>query len=111
MSDDTVLTQLDEEGVLTVTINRPETKNAFDTATQRRIQEAFYDASRNPAVRAVIMRGAGTAFSSGGDVRSLGAADPEDAIAQKWSAEPIWSDVEARTDRLRHFMKSSLWLH
>jgi 2-(1,2-epoxy-1,2-dihydrophenyl)acetyl-CoA isomerase len=57
------------------------------------------------------MRGAGKAFSSGGDVRALGAPDPDDAIAQQWSSEPVWSDVEARTDRLRHFMESSLWLH
>jgi 2-(1,2-epoxy-1,2-dihydrophenyl)acetyl-CoA isomerase len=111
MIEDTLLTELDEAGVLTVTINRPETKNAFDTATQRLMSEAFYDASRNPAVRAVIMRGAGKAFSSGGDVRALGAPDPDDAIAQQWSSEPVWSDVEARTDRLRHFMESSLWLH
>ena len=111
MSEDTVLTELDEAGVLTVTINRPETRNAFDTATQRLMTETFYDASRNPAVRAVIMRGAGQSFSSGGDVRALGAPDPDDSIAQQWSSEPVWSDVEARTDRLRRFMESSLWLH
>src|ERR1700736_2241459 len=102
MSDNTLLTELDEAGVLTVTINRPESKNAFDTATQRLMSEAFYDASRNPAVRAVVMRGAGKAFSSGGDVRALGAPAPGDPIAQQWSAEPIWTDVEGRTDRLRH---------
>jgi 2-(1,2-epoxy-1,2-dihydrophenyl)acetyl-CoA isomerase len=111
MSEDTVLTELDEAGVLSVTINRPETRNAFDTATQRLMSETFYDASRNPAVRAVIMRGAGQSFSSGGDVRALGAPDPDDSIAQQWSSEAVWSDVEARTDRLRHFMESSLWLH
>jgi 2-(1,2-epoxy-1,2-dihydrophenyl)acetyl-CoA isomerase len=111
MSDDTLLTELDEAGVLTVTINRPETKNAFDAATQRLMSEAFYDASRNPAVRAVVMTGAGKSFSSGGDVRALGAPDPDDSIAQQWSSEPIWSDLEARTDRLRHFMEASLWLH
>ena len=111
MSEDTLLTELDEAGVLTVTINRPETRNAFDTATQRLMSEAFYDASRNPAVRAVVMRGAGKSFSSGGDVRALGAPDPDDSIAQQWSSEAVWSDVEARTDRLRHFMEASLWLH
>jgi len=111
MSEDTVLTELDEAGVLTVTINRPETRNAFDTSTQRLMSDAFYDASRNPAVRAVIMRGAGKSFSSGGDVRALGAPDPDDSIAQRWSSDPVWSDVEVRTDRLRHFMESSVLLH
>jgi 2-(1,2-epoxy-1,2-dihydrophenyl)acetyl-CoA isomerase len=111
MSENTVLTHLDEAGVLTVTINRPETKNAFDTATQRRMLVAFQDAARDPAVRVLIMTGAGTAFSSGGDVRSLGSPDPDDPIAQKWGDEPIWNDVEARTDRLRHFMEASWLLH
>src|SRR5882724_964952 len=111
MSEDTVLTQLDEVGVLTVTINRPETKNAFDAATQRLMSQAFHDASRNPGVRVVVMRGAGNSFSSGGDVRALGAPDPDDSIAQQWSSEPVWNDIEVRTDRLRHFMDASVLLH
>src|SRR3979490_166317 len=111
MSEDTVLTELDGTGVLTVTINRPETRNAFDTATQRLMTETFYDASRNPAVRVVIMRGAGQSFSSGGDVRSLGAPDPDDAIAQQWSSAPVWNDLESRGDRLRNFMEASHLLH
>jgi 2-(1,2-epoxy-1,2-dihydrophenyl)acetyl-CoA isomerase len=111
MSEDTVLRDLDETGVLTVTINRPETKNAFDTATQRRMSEVFHDAARDPAVRVLIMRGAGKAFSSGADVRALGAPDPDDPVAQKWSSEPVWNDVESRTDRLRHFMEAAWLLH
>jgi len=111
MSDSPVLTQLDDDGVLTVTINRPETKNAFDTPTQRLMLDAFSDAARNPAVHVVIMTGAGKAFSSGGDVRQLGAADPEDAIATRWSAEPVWNDLEYRSQRLRQFMQASFLLH
>jgi 2-(1,2-epoxy-1,2-dihydrophenyl)acetyl-CoA isomerase len=111
VSDTKLLTQLDEGGILTVTLNRPETKNAIDTQTQRLMLEAFYDASRNPAVRVVIMRGAGQSFSSGGDVRSLGAPDPDDPIAQQCSSDPVWNDLEYRADRLRKFMEASLLLH
>ncbi|MFL6606429.1 MAG: enoyl-CoA hydratase [Steroidobacteraceae bacterium] len=109
--DERLLTQLDDAGILTVTLNRPETKNAIDTVTQRLMSEAFYDASRNPAVHVVIFRGAGQAFSSGGDVRALGAPDPDDAIAQQWSSDPVWNDLESRSDRLRHFMDASMLLH
>jgi 2-(1,2-epoxy-1,2-dihydrophenyl)acetyl-CoA isomerase len=111
MSEGTVLRHLDDLGVLTVTISRPETKNAFDTPTQRRMLEVFYDASRDPAVRVLVMRGAGAAFSSGGDVKALGAPDPDDPIARQWSSEPVWNELEARTDRLRHFMEASVLLH
>jgi len=106
-----VLVELDDAGILTVTLNRPETKNAIDTVTQRMMLDAFYDASRNPAVRVVIMRGAGSSFSSGGDVRSLGAPDPDDPIAQQWSSDPVWNDLESRGDRLRRFMDAALLLH
>jgi len=109
--DDRLLTQLDDAGILTVTLNRPESKNAIDTVTQRLMLEAFYDASRNPAVHVVIFRGAGQAFSSGGDVRALGAPDPDDSIAQQWSSDPVWNDLESRSDRLRHFMDAALLLH
>ena len=110
-TDDRVLTQLDPSGVLTVVINRPESRNAIDTKTQRMMLQAFHDASRNPAVRVVILRGAGEGFSSGGDTRALGAPDPDDPIAQQWSADPLWNDLEARADRLRQFMQASLLLH
>lgn len=110
-SDDRVLTQLDQSGVLTVAINRPESRNAIDTITQRLMLQAFHDASRSPAVRVVILRGSGQAFSSGGDTRALGAPDPDDPIAQQWASDPLWNDLEARADRLRQFMQASLLLH
>lgn len=100
-----------DAGILTVTLNRPESKNAIDTVTQRLMLEAFRDASRDPAIHVVILRGAGQSFSSGGDVRALGAPDPDDAIAQKWSSDPVWNDLESRGDRLRHFMEASYLLH
>jgi 2-(1,2-epoxy-1,2-dihydrophenyl)acetyl-CoA isomerase len=111
MSEDSLLTRLDADGVLTITLNRPATKNAFDTATQRRMTEILYDAARNPAARVIVLTGAGQAFSTGGDVKSLGSPDPGDAIAQQYSSDPAWGEVEARTDRLRKMTEASLWLY
>lgn len=111
MSEETILTRLDERGVLTVTLNRPKAKNAFDTAMQRRMIEIFHDAGRDPGVRVVVLTGAGDAFCTGGDVKSLGAPDPADPLAQKWAAEPIWGAPEARFDRLQHFVRAPMLLH
>lgn len=107
---DPLLTRLDG-AVLTVTINRPESKNAFDTATQRRMGEVFQDAARDPAVRVLVLTGAGSAFSTGADVKTLGSPDPDDPIAQRWSAEPVWTDLEARVDRLQNLIQASLRLY
>ena len=110
MSDETLLTDLDAAGVMTVTLNRPEAKNAFDTAMQQRMLELFRDLARRPDVRVVVLTGAGGAFCTGGDVKSLGAPDPQDSIARQFAEDPQWLDVEYRTDRLRHFMQAALWL-
>ena len=110
MSDDSLLTQLDG-AVLTITINRPEVKNAFDSATQRRMAELFSDVARTPTVRVVVLTGSGKAFCTGGDVKALGAPDPGDPIAQHHASDPTWMGVEARTDRLRKVSEASLWLY
>lgn len=70
---------------------------------QVRLVDLFHDLARDPGVRVVILTGAGDAFCTGGDVKALGAADPGDPIAQRWSADPVWFEAEARLDRLHHF--------
>ena len=107
---DPLLIRLDG-AVLTVTINRPESKNAFDTATQRWMGDVFQDAARDPAVRVLVLTGAGSAFSTGADVKTLGSPDSDDPIAQRWSAEPVWTDLEARVDRLQNLIQASLRLY
>ena len=107
---DELITRL-EAAVLTVTINRPGSKNAFDTRMQRRMGELFHDAARNPAVRVLVLSGAGDAFSAGADVKTLGDPDPDDPLANQWSTDPLWTDPEAREDRLRGLIRASLLLH
>ncbi|HEY5963890.1 MAG TPA: enoyl-CoA hydratase/isomerase family protein [Xanthobacteraceae bacterium] len=55
--------------VLRLTLNRPERTNALNQAMLGEINQALDDAERDPAIRAVIVRGAGTAFSSGFDLK------------------------------------------
>src|SRR5258708_3457561 len=111
MTESTLVTRLDDQGVLTVTFSRPHAKNAFDTPMQSRMRELFYEASRDPGVRVLVLTGAGGAFCTGSDVRSLGGPDPMDALAQKWAGQPIWNALEARVDRLRNFAEAALTLH
>lgn len=56
-----------DDGVLTVTLDRPEQRNAIDGAMAAALREAFEAAADDAAVRAVILTGAGSAFSAGGD--------------------------------------------
>lgn len=58
-------------GVLTITMNRPEVLNAFNDTMLEELTEAVEDAAQDDAVRCVVLTGAGRAFGSGQDLRSL----------------------------------------
>ncbi|QYC39877.1 1,2-epoxyphenylacetyl-CoA isomerase [Nonomuraea coxensis DSM 45129] len=62
-----------DQGVLTLTFNRPETLNAWTDAMGRRYFDLLEEAERDPAVRAVVVTGAGKGFCSGADFKTLSA--------------------------------------
>ena len=55
-----------------LTLNRPAKRNALSNALRGAIFEALEAADKDPEVRVIILRGAGTCFSSGYDLSSLG---------------------------------------
>ena len=61
---DVVITEA-HEGVLTITLNRPESKNAVNRALALRMVEAIDELENNPDLRAAIITGAGGTFCSG----------------------------------------------
>ena len=60
-----------------VTLNRPQSMNAFDREMQAELPRVLTDLSRDREARAVVLTGAGRAFSAGGDIANfpLNAAD------------------------------------
>jgi methylglutaconyl-CoA hydratase len=65
---DTILQSIDERGVATLTLNRPEVHNAFDDALILRLDEALQFLAADRAVRAVVLNAAGKSFSAGADL-------------------------------------------
>lgn len=57
--------------IATVTINRAETMNAIDSAMHLALAEALLGLSDNLDVRAIVLTGAGRAFSAGGDMKRM----------------------------------------
>lgn len=108
---DAITWTLADSGVLTLTIDRPEVKNAIDTAGQGLLVRLLVDAARHPRVKVVVLTGTGAAFCTGADVRSMGAPDPDDAIAQEFGQTELWQAHEARVDRLRRLAEASFLLH
>ncbi len=60
-----------EEGVCTITLQRADVLNAFDTILTTELAKALKEASRNKDVRVVVLTGSGRAFSSGQDLADL----------------------------------------
>ena len=68
--------ELDDDGVATVTINRPERMNALDDEHYRDLSSAWQRVRDDPAVRVAVVTGAGSrSFSAGADLH--GRAEPE----------------------------------
>ena len=63
----TILYEKQRKGVL-ITLNRPETLNAISQEVAGELSRALYAADADPEVRAVVLTGAGRAFSSGYDI-------------------------------------------
>jgi enoyl-CoA hydratase/carnithine racemase len=65
------LYKLSAEGVATITLNRPERLNALTFEVYRELTDMFRALRNEPAVRVVVITGAGRAFCSGGDVHDI----------------------------------------
>jgi enoyl-CoA hydratase/carnithine racemase len=78
---DTVLQQLDDDGVLLITLNRPQRKNAFSNEQWLAFRDALQAADKNPAVACLVITGAGKDFSSGVDLNDFSEADGEHPFA------------------------------
>jgi len=63
-----------DEGVLTLTMNRPEARNAMTGTMTTALAATLAGAELDPAVRCIVLTGSGGAFSGGGDVKAMAAS-------------------------------------
>ena len=61
----------DDAAVRTVTLNRPQKRNAIDIELRIALAEAIESADCDPAIRVIIVTGAGSVFCSGGDISTM----------------------------------------
>ncbi|CZG60071.1 TPA: enoyl-CoA hydratase-related protein [Legionella pneumophila] len=62
---------IDNNGILTLTLNRPEKLNALSTDVLNALNELFFQAKSNPKVKALLLTGNGKAFCAGADISRL----------------------------------------
>ncbi|MCH2172944.1 enoyl-CoA hydratase-related protein [Myxococcota bacterium] len=73
MTSQPLLFDLDDDGVATLTLNRPDKLNAFDAGIAEALAEAYRRCDEDDAVRAVVLTGAGRAFCAGADMTDAAA--------------------------------------
>lgn len=82
-----VLLAEDRGGVRILTMNRPDKRNALDTALTQALLEAFEAADADGGVRAVVLTGAGKGFCAGADLGEFKDLTPDRAEAVSRRAE------------------------
>ena len=63
-----------DAGILTLTLNRPEARNAMSRAMSLALQQQSAAADVDPAVKCIVLTGAGKDLCAGGDVKAMAAS-------------------------------------
>ena len=77
----------DDAAVRTITLNRPEKRNAIDIEVRIALAEALESADRDPGIRVIIVTGAGLVFCSGGDISTMQRMPAERALERVHMAQ------------------------
>lgn len=85
----------DLEGVRTLTLNRPDKRNALNTPLTQAILDAFVEADADESIRAIVVAGAGRGFCAGADLTEFDHLTPANAGAVTERAE-----LTTRTQRI-----------
>lgn len=88
MTSELVLVE-DHGAVRSLILNRPELKNAIDLPLRAALAEAIEGTDADPGVRAIVLTGAGGAFCSGGDIRTMHRARKDETIARAQAAQRV----------------------
>ena len=78
-----------ENSIQTITLNRPEKRNALNDALIHALKAALSAADKDESLRAIVIRGAGKDFCSGADLSALQKIAESDVLENLWDAESL----------------------
>lgn len=90
----TLLTQL-EDGIFTITINRPDKLNALNATVLNELEQATQEVYDNPGIKCAIITGAGPkAFVAGADISGFGGLSREEAMTLAKRGQDVFFKIE-----------------
>lgn len=82
-------------GILTITLNRPDKLNALNKLTIQEVGQAIQEAKNNPEVKAILVTGAGAkGFAAGADISEFVGLTPEQGKAMAKAGQDIFKSIE-----------------
>lgn len=90
----TINTNLNDNGILTITLNRPEKLNALNREVLDGLAEIFAQAKENKAVKALLITGEAKAFCAGADINQLAAANAEQGYQMACYGQEVFRQLE-----------------
>ncbi|MHA2504005.1 MAG: enoyl-CoA hydratase/isomerase family protein [Candidatus Kariarchaeaceae archaeon] len=84
----------DAENIAKITLNRPESMNAFSPDLLDGLEEALDKAEADNEIRAVVITGTGKAFSAGADLKTLTEMSPEESLAYTKRGQAMFRRIE-----------------
>lgn len=85
---------LDSDGILTLTLNRPDKLNALSTEVLEGLDKLLQDAQTNAKVRAIMITGAGKAFCAGADISRLAECDAQSGYEFACFGQRVFRQLE-----------------
>jgi enoyl-CoA hydratase/carnithine racemase len=89
--ESSVLLEIDGRGVATITLNRPERRNAINLEMRDLLWEYLDACEAAPEVAVIVFRGAGSCFSAGADISEFGTAPSLIAARRARHERDIWA--------------------
>lgn len=89
-----VLWNLDERGVATVTLNRPEVNNAYDAGLIGGVLSAMDELGKEPHLRVVVLKGNGKHFQAGADLKWINSVRPQSPEANEAASKATFEAVQ-----------------
>ena len=91
-----------------ITLDRPQRFNSLDVATAQDLRRAGLQMARDDQVRAVILRGSGSAFCSGADLKYIAAGGETDDLAYLTGAREIPAGYGERFKQILEYLHSTI---
>jgi enoyl-CoA hydratase/carnithine racemase len=88
-----VLKEYDHKGRITLTLHRPEKRNALSAPLLEELLRALKECAQDPSLKLLVITGAGDHFCAGGDLREFLEGDPQALSAQTERVRELFSSL------------------